>query len=942
MIILWALARLAGWLRRGALSWTPVLGKRTAKSITVPLVLAEDVERGFGATIASLTLTYSPAPADGGSGRLVAVPPRPETDEEEFDQSLAAVEAWAVGQDRLPRTGTITWQIVRQREAVRNVEGGSTGAAFAIALAYMFRLTRASRRRRDDRAIASAVVEASGQLTGVGALDRKMPVVVEQGYRLIVASSDLTQARSVGGAGASGVRGAFSVPEAVQLSQLSRSRGFAATMVAVVLLAFLGGWVARREQRDGAAQRARLQASLEQRSTDNLGVRPDQAIELAVQAENLAPGSVSARQHLLAATYADLRVRRIVNGGDEPVHALSFAGDVLVVAQGGTLATFDAESGRLVARTSRVAGTVTALAVGAQGRTLLAGTDAGAVLVWDIDRLSAAPQTLQQSGGPVVAVAVSPKSTTAAWGSHTDGIMTRRIGATSDAAVRVADAPSLSALAFTDEKTLTAGSFPYTSRDVPVLRAYDLTRRILPRVLLTSGIRALASRGVTSLAVALAGDLLVAGSADSDLRTWKASTLRQGRTVGTSTSVDTVSVSADGNIALVAMDRFIRLSPVDQSSANTRVQAFDLASGKPLGTAYLPDSSALTAALAVRPGGDGMAVATAGGRVILWNPPDRPDPAGWVSAIKADPVNPGSVLALYENGDLVRIDAADGRRTRVTRFTGHGQALALGLDPAGRVLAVGHGDGSVSLLAYPTLQRVDSATTSAARDGIVRLAFSPDGRTLASGDVRGAVRLWHLGRPDPPLLVTDGDRAPISDIAFDRNGVHALIGHRDGATMLVSAAGETLTETRYTTDASVILTTDKGFLVGFGEGRIGWVDDRLTVSNWLPVRHTINVLDGVISADGSLLGTTGADRDAKFTDLPTGQELARVNSTEPVPAGKDLFYAGAFQSIAFTRDGRHAVLGSTRGELTVITLATEPLIAYACSLLGRPDGDRCR
>ena len=241
------------------------------------MVVTGHLGDGAEATMATLTLRY--LAGENAEPRLRQAEPLLRLDHA-FKESISASLAWAEGQSRFPQNGAVVWQISFSGKAIPDLEGGSAGAAFAIGLAFMFRLTRAAKRRLDNRAVTSAQVEASGLLGPVHGLERKVPVVDGHGYRLIVASQDQARAKLAGTGRKTRVKAASSVPEAIAFSRLPRSRTFAVAVAVAVTFTFLGNWVLELGRRSAAAGRAQRAAALEQQSRDSIGSKPDQAIEL--------------------------------------------------------------------------------------------------------------------------------------------------------------------------------------------------------------------------------------------------------------------------------------------------------------------------------------------------------------------------------------------------------------------------------------------------------------------------------------------------------------------------------------------------------------------------------------------------------------------------------------------------------------------------------------
>ncbi len=102
-------------------------------------------------------------------------------------------------------------------------------------------------------------------------------------------------------------------------------------------------------------------------------------------------------------------------------------------------------------------------------------------------------------------------------------------------------------------------------------------------------------------------------------------------------------------------------------------------------------------------------------------------------------------------------------------------ATTLALFPDGRTLAVGTTTGAVHLIdtARGTVRGTLGPETEAEPDGpVASLALAPDGQTLAIGTAQGRITLWSLaGSSHAELLLhLPGHRGEVSPLAFSRDG----------------------------------------------------------------------------------------------------------------------------------------------------------------------------
>jgi len=454
---------------------------------------------------------------------------------------------------------------------------------------------------------------------------------------------------------------------------------------------------------------------------------------------------------------------------------------------------------------------------------------------------------------------------------------------------------------------------------------------------------------VQSVAYSPDGSRLASASHDHTVKLWDAVTGQFIRTLAASQNVWAVVFHPDGTrMASAGDDRAVTL--------------WDVATGQVIRT--FPGHTDKIWDLAFAPDGKTIASSSLDGTVKLWDVA-----AGslvrTVEAHRADHVDDiafspdGKTIASAGGGEpSVRIwDIATGQLVRTLKdavipvgsrtvgpdgktLAGNGRALAewgrkpVAFSPDGKTLASGTADGTITLW--------DTGTGSLARtlrdyhnlDAISAVVFSPDGKTLASTSFMGqAVTLWDA-TTGYLLRTIKGHNHVIHRITFSPDGVH-----------LASATGKIveLWDTARDQEArslpgknvvkDVAFGPDGSYLASAGEDRNVTLWD-LAIGQAVRTfqGHTAMVHSIAISPDGKRVASAGEDQSVRVWDVATGKEIhALKGHTAPVmdvtfsPDGKTLASGSVDRTVKLWDADTGREIPTLQGHIhTVSTLAFSP------------------
>jgi WD40 repeat protein/predicted Ser/Thr protein kinase len=279
---------------------------------------------------------------------------------------------------------------------------------------------------------------------------------------------------------------------------------------------------------------------------------------------------------------------------------------------------------------------------------------------------------------------------------------------------------------------------------------------------------------VTQLAFTEDGRRLGSLSEDGTARVWEADPQASLPALrGHSKAVYPVAYSPDGRwLASGGWDGEVRLWDARTGDACAALRHPYVVRVRAL--AFSPDGSWLVA------GGD------EDGRLRLWDVAtgklrkELPGPGGPILAVAVSP-DGAQIAAVGWNGILSVRDVTTGRQVASVKLGGEGQQKGLAYSPDGRWLASTTPDFQVALWDVKTYR--PSARWSGHSGEIFSVAFSPDGRRLASAGKDRIVRVWDV-ESGKCQAVLRGHTDDVFTVAFHPGGTRLATAGRLGTVWL--------------------------------------------------------------------------------------------------------------------------------------------------------------
>jgi WD40 repeat protein len=269
------------------------------------------------------------------------------------------------------------------------------------------------------------------------------------------------------------------------------------------------------------------------------------------------------------------------------------------------------------------------------------------------------------------------------------------------------------------------------------------------------------------------------------------------------------------------------------------------------------------------------------------------------------------------HGVLIHLLDMDAGRV-VGVIKGHKGSIAdLAFSPDGRRLASASTDGTARVYELANGQTVQ--VFQGHRDRVSSLAFSPDGEHLLTGSADQTARIWSVATGNTEAELR-GHQAPVESVACSRDGQTLATGSVDGTIRLWGSDGRPRQTCRWTQEqiqfTRLVFSRDGRELLygGIGStGRAGILDLASGKPRVQFTAHTNTVMHASLSSDGALAVSTGGDNHETFVlSTVDGAVVQKL-----VGKGKSVWGVG------WSPDGKSVAWGNTNRGAT--HLAVSPL-----------------
>ncbi len=586
--------------------------------------------------------------------------------------------------------------------------------------------------------------------------------------------------------------------------------------------------------------------------------------------------------------HAIARFGKGVMGGTDRAVAFSPDGKRLAIATGAGIWFYDAQTYREMVLLTGHTEVVRAIAFSPDGKTLASGARDATVKLWNVENGENIATFVKNAIG-VESVAFSPNGKMLAAGTEGGPIKLWDVENGQNLATFKGETPRVFSIAFSPNgKTIASGGGDNT------IKLWDVeTKQNIATLTGHKGI-------IFSVAFSPDGQILASGSQDDTVKLWHVETGRNLHTFKHRERVFSVAFHPDGKIVAGGAWRGVKLWNIETGKdlrtlhGSTRIRSGSVA--------FSPDGKTLASAGADRFGGTSGAVA-------IWNIETGQDLAtlhGHTERIPAVAFSPdGKTLASGLRDGTVKLwNVKTGEN--IHTYRGGGRAVAF--SPNGKTLAARSWN---AIKLWDVAKRKNISTIPIGRVQLTTstaLAFSPDSKGLAWGTKNQVKLRKHVSKSLFGLMnlnatTLKGHKDEVRSVAFSPDGKILASSVKHGTVKLWDTETGANITTLENAGGPVVFSPDGKLLASCGNVQEIKLWDLETQTDLMTLRGKAGaVFDLTFSPDGTTLVSGEGFGTIKFWDVATGENIATLEG-----------HTGIVFSVEFSPDGKTLASGSQDG-----------------------------
>ena len=252
-------------------------------------------------------------------------------------------------------------------------------------------------------------------------------------------------------------------------------------------------------------------------------------------------------------------------------------------------------------------------------------------------------------------------------------------------------------------------------------------------------------------------------------------------------------------------------------------------------------------------------------------------------------------------------------RNRLEDHTSWVRSIAF--SPDGKILASASYDKTIKLWDVATGKII--TTISGHNSAVWSVAFSPDGKIFASGSDDKTIKLWNVVT-GKNIATFSGHYSPVNSVAFSPDGKILASGSEDKTIKLwnINTNKIIITIANNSPVNSVVFSPDGKILAAGGDDKTIRLWDVLSGKNLINLSgHNSSVNNIVFSPDGKIIASGSDDKTVKFWDVQTGKNIKTLSENN-----------NNISSIAFSPNGQTFASGSTGNSIKLWDVKTGKIL----------------